>query len=29
MIAHGAKLDETETTELVSYLVRHFGPGTR
>ena len=29
MIAHGAKLDETETDVLVDYLVEHFGPGTR
>lgn len=29
MIAHGADLDETDTDELVGYLVRHFGPGTR
>ena len=29
MIAHGAKLDETETDVLVAYLVEHFGPGTR
>jgi cytochrome c5 len=29
MIAHGAELNETETNELVAYLVEHFGPGTR
>ncbi|MBN1239111.1 MAG: hypothetical protein JXB36_11450 [Gammaproteobacteria bacterium] len=29
MIAHGADLNETETIELVEYLVEHFGPGTR
>ena len=29
MIAHGAKLDETEAAALVDYLVEHFGPGTR
>lgn len=29
MIAHGAKLDETEADVLVDYLVEHFGPGTR
>jgi cytochrome c5 len=28
MIAHGAKLDETEVTALVDYLVEHFGPST-
>jgi hypothetical protein len=29
MIAHGANLNETEENELVAYLARHFGPGTR
>jgi virginiamycin B lyase len=29
MIAHGAELNETDTTRLVDYLVEHFGPGTR
>jgi hypothetical protein len=29
MIAHGARVDETEADELVAYLVEHFGPGTR
>ena len=29
MIAHGANLDETATNELVDYLDRYFGPGSR
>jgi hypothetical protein len=28
MIAHGAKLDETQATVLVDYLAEHFGPST-
>jgi hypothetical protein len=29
MVAHGASVKEPEKTELVAYLVEHFGPGTR
>lgn len=29
MVDHGAELDEAEIATLTSYLVEHFGPGTR
>jgi hypothetical protein len=29
MIAHGAQLNETESNDVVAYLVLRFGPGTR
>ncbi len=29
MVDHGAELDEDEIAMLTSYLVEHFGPGTR
>jgi hypothetical protein len=29
MIGHGAEIGPAETEVLASYLVEHFGPGTR
>lgn len=29
MVGHGADLDQAEIETLTSYLVEHFGPGTR